>query len=59
MLAPFLLLALNLADQDQHHNPYFHYPAAYINSFCNNSIPFAFVILPQHLCSLSTAGVQD
>ncbi len=50
-----LLLALNSADQDQHHNPHFHYPAVHINSFCNNSISFVFAILPQHLCSLSTA----
>ena len=54
-----LLLALNSADQDQHHNPHFHYLAVYINSFCNNSILFVFAILPQHLCSLSTAGVQN
>ena len=59
IFAPFLLLALNLTDQDQHHNLHFPYLAVHINSFCNNSIPFSFAILPQHLCSLSTAGVQD
>ena len=54
-----LLLDLNLADQDQHHSPHSHYLAVHINSICNNSIPFAFAILPQHLCSLPTAGVQN